>query len=149
MHPSHVQQGHDHNPSHNSPHNSNPPPNNSQPHRNNFHQSHKQPVTVLGIPSVTVQNDQLLVGDSHSSQSSNSSIPHPTCKIIHLTFSPITQVQLALTPSSRSSVTAPLVQSGNAIGMGRYRPIHPSLQCSQAQVQGQNTQTRPSSLSNA
>ncbi|KAI0692755.1 kinase-like domain-containing protein [Cytidiella melzeri] len=36
-------------------------------HRNAPQQSHKEPVTVVGIPSVTVQDDELVVGGAESS----------------------------------------------------------------------------------
>ncbi|KAK7694672.1 hypothetical protein QCA50_001860 [Cerrena zonata] len=75
MHPNHVQQGH------NPPYNTHQQPNghhnngHPQPNGNSHHPpphkgappAPKEPIHVLGIPSVTVENNQLMVGDSQSS----------------------------------------------------------------------------------
>ena len=152
MHPNHVQQGH--NPSYHTHHQPNGHHHNGhpQPNGNSHHppphkaapSSHKEPIHVLGIPSVTVENNQLMVGDS---QSSNFSIH---LFFLHYAQSAFpSQVPLAHTPPSRSSVMAPSVQYGYAIGMGRYRPIHPCPPCNVVPAQDQSTQTRDWSQSSA
>ncbi|KAF7791873.1 hypothetical protein EIP86_002897 [Pleurotus ostreatoroseus] len=73
MHPNHGHQGH--NPPeqhstyanhHTNGHNHNAPPQNPS-HRNPAQPLPKETITVVGIPSVTVENDTLVVGDSDSS----------------------------------------------------------------------------------
>ncbi|KAH8100708.1 Pkinase-domain-containing protein [Cristinia sonorae] len=67
MHPNNGHQGHaQHHPNENShpPNGHNHHPNGSSSHRNH---APKDPITVVGIPSVTVQNDLLVVGGSQSS----------------------------------------------------------------------------------
>jgi hypothetical protein len=79
MQPNHVQQGR-HSPpaqqngyANNAPHGQNlhadgPAQNGSQAHRNPSQHPPREITSVLGIPSVTVENDQLVVGGSQSSE---------------------------------------------------------------------------------
>ncbi|KAL4243465.1 hypothetical protein ABKN59_001243 [Abortiporus biennis] len=71
MHPNHVQQGHhphpNIHPSNGTHQQQNGLPHHPPSHRANSQQPPKDPITVVGIPSVTVQNDQLVVGGSQSS----------------------------------------------------------------------------------
>ncbi|CAL1695786.1 unnamed protein product [Somion occarium] len=76
MHPTHVQQGHNpsyhtnHVPNGHHHHNGQPQPNGNAHHPPSHKSSShapKEPIRVLGIPSVTVENDELIVGDSQSS----------------------------------------------------------------------------------
>ncbi|KAH9849738.1 kinase-like protein [Lenzites betulinus] len=61
--PNHMPNGHAHHP-HHPPQPPHPPPTNHRPHQ----QAPKERITVQAVPSVTVQNNELVVGDSNSSQ---------------------------------------------------------------------------------
>ncbi len=82
-------------------------------------------VTVVGIPSVSIQNNQLVVGDAQTCMS--------ICIISAALTNPI-QPRRAPTPQSRSSGTVPSEQYGFAIGMeNSLRAPHPRL-CSARRV---------------
>ncbi|TCD71543.1 hypothetical protein EIP91_008924 [Steccherinum ochraceum] len=75
MHPNNGHQGHNHQ----HPNENNHPPNGHIPNGHNHHspapaphrgQAPKEPINVVGIPSITVQYDKLIVGNSQSSQCS-------------------------------------------------------------------------------
>lgn len=92
----------------------------------------KSPINVVGIPSVHIENNQLVVGSSQSSQCSPSISCGPPAYISQVRHDP--------TPPSRCWATVHLEQSGCVIGMGPYPPIHLSHPCNAAQGPDQSGQ---------
>jgi len=121
-------------------HNQPPPPAQSQ--RSAPPPAPKEPITVVGIPSVSIQNNQLLVGSSQSSQ-----CPHQLTIPVFLMPLLLCQVQRAPIHPSRYWATVHSVQSGCVIGMGPYPPIPHSLPCNVEQEQDQNGRVSGSSPS--
>jgi hypothetical protein len=109
-----------------------PPP--SQSHKSATSSQPKETVSVVGIPSVSIQNGRLIVGDSRSSQSYSAALLLQTYHLHPFTL----QAPIALIHQSRSWETVHLEQSCCVIGMGRYRPIHLSLLCNVGAAQRQN-----------
>lgn len=106
-------------PTENNVHNN--PTNGHHPQRSQA-QHHKDPVTVVGIPSVSIQNNRLEVGSSQSSQSlsfiARSPLTHPPMQVRHDLTHPSRYWEMVLSE-----------RSGCAIGMGPYPPIPLSLPC--------------------
>jgi len=85
----------------------------------------KDRITVAAVPSVSIECNKLVVGNSQSSK-------HPPfhCLSLHSRRLPSLQVPRVPTHPSRYLAMAPLAQSGCAIGMGPYPPIRPCPPCS-------------------
>ena len=120
-----------------------PPPHQSQ-------QNTRDPVSVIGVPSVTVEYNQLVVGDARTC----AFIPHASTRFQTHSHSPpfpslsfsffFSQHPHAHTLLSKSSAMGRLEPSGCVIGMGPYPPIHLCPPCSAAQV---HVQSMPTSVS--
>src|SRR5258707_10290276 len=113
-------------------------------HHNNHPPSSKQPlprttITVVGIPSVTVQNNSLVVGTSQTSM-----FPAQVHICAHLTFLQALLVPIRL---SKSLAMAPLELFCSAIGTEHYHPTPPSLLCSVVLARDQIGQACDSSQS--
>lgn len=134
--PSHVHNGHNlphYNNHYPNPHQAPPPP--PPPSQRSAPAAvSKEPITVVGIPSVSIQNNHLVVGTSQSSESQ----PTTFSLIIHLVYA--SQVRRAPTLLLKSSAMGHSVRSGCAIGMGRYPPIPHFPPCSVEQGQDLNGQ---------
>ena len=118
---------------HQIPHNSQQNTPQIQQHRQQQQPSSQDSISVQGIPSVTIQNNKLLIGTSQSSMlpKYNAHIAPPSHSM---------QVQGALILVSKFSVMDRSVLFGSAIGMVFYHQIHLCRRCSAGLVQDQSGQ---------
>lgn len=94
----------------------------------------KDPINVIGVPSVHISNNQLVVGSSQSSlYSFLVPVIFPNLSDLFLLQAPHDPIRL-----SRSSATVHLELSGCVIGMGPYPPIPRCHPCNVGPVRGQN-----------